>query len=643
MPDFLIHQCTLSLIRRGGWSWGPDPKALVERLVRSVPAILESRLASLYAGDVDLEIAAPVTVRVPVRFAELDSFASDLPALSTSGNQEPRSSLERKFAIALDQALQGWLPASRINSPSKNPSPPLDTNEGTSSHRNLGEPLERLLTTLHQRGQFEQFLERSTATDIEHWHSILSLKIFDQHTLPPAIGSSLIEKIAASLQSKIDATPPASGTEAVRARLRLAIAAAVEFQIPAVHPALWRMIDGVLPSHAREPLSLLMRDEDSLVRTESDASVPATRPDRSTLAATQLSQANPASSLSRNSESWDVHVPCAIPFLLLRPLSSMGLLDAFSVALQSAKCSNSASLLAVGLAYKILEPPDRGWLRSSGSLATAAAFAGLRSAADESDVVEIARQLASGVDLVERLIADSLLAGHSEIEPYLLCHAPVAGKDGLLLIDAQGCFPIRWTAADDFLNSLTARLKNSILCIAPDAGEPAFLNALTQAGIRFVIEAAPTRGEQWQRVPLHQSANIWTNHSDPSSPAILRAALQLRQSSEEAASFWQLIGRSRTAAVRAPSPAFDVMMSLVAGAATGAIAWELWRDRGRTTPQMVLERFGDLDAYVQFTPASVQIRLPLGRRHRELLDHGLLNPIDEVPWLHGRRVEFLGG
>ena len=38
-----------------------------------------------------------------------------------------------------------------------------------------------------------------------------------------------------------------------------------------------------------------------------------------------------------------------------------------------------------------------------------------------------------------------------------------------------------------------------------------------------------------------------------------------------------------------------------------------------------------------------KVALPLGRRHQELLDHGLLAPVDGVPWLGGRRVEFGGG
>jgi len=35
--------------------------------------------------------------------------------------------------------------------------------------------------------------------------------------------------------------------------------------------------------------------------------------------------------------------------------------------------------------------------------------------------------------------------------------------------------------------------------------------------------------------------------------------------------------------------------------------------------------------------------LPLGRRYRDLYEHGLLADVREVPWLDGRVLEFSGG
>jgi hypothetical protein len=53
-------------------------------------------------------------------------------------------------------------------------------------------------------------------------------------------------------------------------------------------------------------------------------------------------------------------------------------------------------------------------------------------------------------------------------------------------------------------------------------------------------------------------------------------------------------------------------------------------------------RFRDLDARVWFEPDCVRVRIPLGRRHADLMRHGVLTTIPRVPWLGGRCVD-LGG
>jgi hypothetical protein len=69
----------------------------------------------------------------------------------------------------------------------------------------------------------------------------------------------------------------------------------------------------------------------------------------------------------------------------------------------------------------------------------------------------------------------------------------------------------------------------------------------------------------------------------------------------------------------------------------------LWRTRERTDPLLALERFGDLDAVVRFDEDRVRVRLPLGKRFRDLKETGLLEDIPAVSWLGFRRVVFSGG
>jgi hypothetical protein len=87
----------------------------------------------------------------------------------------------------------------------------------------------------------------------------------------------------------------------------------------------------------------------------------------------------------------------------------------------------------------------------------------------------------------------------------------------------------------------------------------------------------------------------------------------------------------------------DRSVSLAAAVASGIIAWELSRKGRSIGPQKVIPRYCDLDARVRFDSAEVVVRLPLGRRHQELGEAGLLAPVSGVSWLGGRRVEFSGG
>ena len=62
----------------------------------------------------------------------------------------------------------------------------------------------------------------------------------------------------------------------------------------------------------------------------------------------------------------------------------------------------------------------------------------------------------------------------------------------------------------------------------------------------------------------------------------------------------------------------------------------------RATPILALSRFADLDARVRFEDDVVRVRIPLGRRHADLMRHGFLMTVPAVPWLGDRAVD-LGG
>jgi hypothetical protein len=102
-----------------------------------------------------------------------------------------------------------------------------------------------------------------------------------------------------------------------------------------------------------------------------------------------------------------------------------------------------------------------------------------------------------------------------------------------------------------------------------------------------------------------------------------------------------IIGERRAVPL-ADSPALNRSLALAAGLGLGMIAWTLWRTQ-TPDPLLALERFADLSARVRIDDRRVRVLLPLGQRHAELLDHGLLADVHDVPWLGGRVVELSGG
>ena len=99
---------------------------------------------------------------------------------------------------------------------------------------------------------------------------------------------------------------------------------------------------------------------------------------------------------------------------------------------------------------------------------------------------------------------------------------------------------------------------------------------------------------------------------------------------------------SRLAVPHAGERALERSLALAAALALGTLAHTLWCD-DEPDPLLAFERLGDLDAQASFEPHRVRVRIPLGRRHRDLETHGLLDDVRGLPWLDGRTLEFAGG
>jgi hypothetical protein len=319
-------------------------------------------------------------------------------------------------------------------------------------------------------------------------------------------------------------------------------------------------------------------------------------------------------------------IACALPFLLLRPLQRMGWLEALAATFAALDRSDALPAVATGLAYKVLAPPARGWRRDSASQAVAEAFAGA-SCDDDALAASAAPELLAPLDA---LVAHALLAGHAAGAPLL-----VAGRGAdRLLLESDGLFPIAAGEPEALVRALGGC--QAPLVVFAEAAEPSLLAALDAAGKRFFTDAPPGRGEGWRRLQRGRRV-LFTNGSDEGAA---QAADQL-DNSDEADALIEALRQRRAVATEVCVPV-ERSLTVAAGAALGDISWRLFRAREPSTPRLALERFADLGARVRWDETTVEVRLPLGRRSRDLEAHGLLGEA-RVPWLGRRTVRLMGG
>lgn len=643
MAEILIHRCTLRVVRRGGWSWGPDPRSIAQEAVRILPQLLAKKLSELLPDEEeDREMAAPLRLRLSVRMSELVGGPAAQAWSSAPGATGIPRPLEQKMEAALRSAL-GLERAPRADMaarPSDRGAPVKFAEKPSARMPREGGALARLVLAWHAHGVLERRLAELPAEQVEAWHDRL------WHAASAAAGevdAALGEKMEALILAQVSASSAARGAETPRRR-RLAIAAevATRLSVPLTHSVLWRILDRLAPIDAWQHSQASARPIAEDGTPVSAGPAPGRAEPSPPLSSPAAEGASRRTLFERPSTDWEVSVACALPFLLLGPLARMGYMAALEAVLEAADLTQDAPLFAAALAYKVLDPPQRGWRRTPASLTAAAAMAGLAKPINEEMLVAFSRRIAPHTGALDLILADVLIAGHTPGESVTLHHAGSQDSGGYLAIDTQGCFPIAWTPDLESLPAILRRLGSPIVLITGEAAQPALLRGLDAGGITYVTGVPPTRGDRWRRIQ-QGSGPGWTNSSGPVTEPLRRAAREMEAAFEEARAFAADMVLARPAVVRAPSPELERSLTLAASVAAGLISWKLWQSRGRTSPRQAVELYADFDGRVRFEARRVHVALPLGRRHLELRENGLLAPVGGVPWLGGRRIEFGGG
>jgi hypothetical protein len=332
----------------------------------------------------------------------------------------------------------------------------------------------------------------------------------------------------------------------------------------------------------------------------------------------------------------DMDVESVLPFLLLGPLTQVGYLSALVPALQAIGLEQETPAFATALSYTVLGPLGRGWRRQQNDVTTAAAFAGLGTPMPGSALTEFARAAAPALPALDAVVTRALAEGHTSGEPLVLAGIEDKVGGGMLLVDREGLFPVAWADTLDRLLPAWRLCGSPPVLVAPTAAGT--LRELAAAGVSFVVANQPGPNERWRPLPPHR---LWTN--DLEDPAFARHAGGHEQAIQLTAELAQALAGDRAAVPLADGPILGRSLLLAAGLALGTLAWTLWREREPTDPLLALERFAGLSARLSFEPGRVRVRLPLGPRHSDLFQHGLLADVPGVPWFGGRVVEFSGG
>jgi hypothetical protein len=656
MTTVLIERCSLRIVRHGGWSWGPDPGALRDDVLHALPVLIGSALARVWKPEAAIELSSPVRLHVKLSRAALEEMLKEARQISVGTG--PR------LTEVTTQIAEGFRAALEHTGHSA-PSPPRDAHQPGAPSRPDGAPAgvsdspvtdpQQVLVAWLDQGCLHERLEYFTEAALEAWHDCI-LSGAAHSSDDPVSATWTAEQV---VQQLLDHRGPDDPTLSERLRLRLVAFATLADRTTQASlsstttESVLRRLRGDTPQQQSSTASSGAKSLD-LVSAPGPAPREAHQKQTASIGSMPLGVTPSSLGIAGLTEC---QIECAVPFLLLGPLSRIGYLSALAAAFSAATLSNALPLLATALAYKVLAPPSRGWLRTQRTLDAAAVFALLPQPATDDRLEVLARRLSTQLSPLNGLLATTLLQGHRSNSALLLSSgasprspaaplspgallSPGPFSSRLLLSDLDGSFLI--AAGQDVWPSLQ-RMLQSIVLVSPEAASSDLLARLDRIGIRFVTPVRPRGSAPLRALPGRPGERWWTNDPLTPAPRLVKAAHELESATQLATDCWQAFGIDRPAIPRSCAVEFDRALTLAVTTALGSIAWELWHKRETTSPQLALQRFQDLSARIRIDAKAVHVHLPLGRRFWDLLEKDLLNDVRDVPWLGGRVLTFASG
>ena len=611
MDGIRIRRCRLRVVRHGGWSWGADPRRLVDQVTQRLPAWLAQALVEELAGcppDLTLQ---QLRVRIPVRVSELHDWLSNHEG---EGPEAKTGALAHRARMILAAALQD---VPRVQPPTANTPATVEAQRPANDEAASLTTVVDTLTAWQRSGDLPRILATTDGATLRVWARAMLEELSAGGNIRGHFAgslASLIERIETMLLSD----PETSATALAQEFVRIVSACSA----PPTDAAKDPVVRGTEPSAPRSDLDVSDRGLGPSGRIVPGRDHPSVMRRR----------VPPARQARREA----VAVESVLPFIVTGILSRRNYFEGLRAALVCGGLLEQSGCFAAALAYKLSPPPNRGWNRSAATRRLVAAMCGLDEPPDNSAMDAFLR----GLSTVCAPLDASLWVGNRAVrkQPGILVEKL---EDALwAVVDVASSQPLGWFSSPEDALNVADLLPGRLWWLAPGAADSDFPAALARRGLRAVAFAVRPRLAEW----LSAGDSCFTNE-----PLLRRRAAELRRVFDDARDLLavthaELIelrplvlparGQIRRAA--------EYSIALAVCSALGDLGDTLWREREPSQPLLALRRFADLGGTVSIEDGRVLVRPALGRRFMDLREHGLLRDISGIPWWPGRRVEFAG-